>query len=59
MDFSLLACMAHIRRYFENALDNDITSSEYVLFKIQALYAIERKLKEEKATTLKRTPSDH
>jgi len=51
MDFRLLACMAHIRRYFEKALDNDITRSEYVLFKIQALYTIERKLKEEKATT--------
>lgn len=47
MNFQLLGCMAHIRRYFEKALENDVTRSEYVLFKIQALYKIERKLKEE------------
>lgn len=46
---TLCGCMAHARRYFEKALDNDKTRSEYVLLEIQKLYQIERKLKEEKA----------
>jgi transposase len=50
MDFDLLACMAHIRRYFEKALDNDIARSEYILFKIQALYKIEADLREQQAS---------
>jgi transposase len=49
MDFDLLACMAHIRRYFEKALDNDVARAEYILFKIQELYRIEAGLKEQKA----------
>jgi transposase len=49
MDFDLLACMAHIRRYFEKALDNDVARAEYILFKIQELYRIEADLKEQKA----------
>ncbi len=36
MDFSLLACMTHFKRYFEKSLCNDVTRSEYVIFKIQA-----------------------
>jgi transposase len=47
MDIKLLGCMAHIRRYFEKALSNDITRSECILFKIQDLYKVERKPKEE------------
>ena len=42
----LLACMAHARRYFEKALDNDKSRASYVLEQIQKLYAIERKIKE-------------
>ncbi len=34
--------MAHGRPYFEKALDNDKAKSEYVLQKIQLLYAVER-----------------
>jgi hypothetical protein len=41
--------MAHIRRYFEKALDNDVARAEYILFKIQELYRIEADLKEQKA----------
>lgn len=41
-----LACMAHARRYFEKALDNDKTRAEYALGKIGDLYAIERKCNE-------------
>lgn len=43
---TLLACMAHARRYFEHALGNDPKKAEYVLTKIQKLYAIERRAKE-------------
>ena len=43
---TLLACMAHARRKFETALDNDKIRAEYVLTKIQALYSTERKARE-------------
>ena len=43
---TLLACMAHARRYFDKALDNDKSSAEYALQIIQQLYEIERHLKE-------------
>lgn len=43
---TLYACMAHARRYFEKALDNDKQTAEYALTVIQSLYAIERKLAE-------------
>lgn len=42
----LLACMAHARRYFEKALDNDKSRASHVLEQIQKLYVIERKIKE-------------
>lgn len=42
-----LACMAHARRYFEKALDNDPLRSEHALKLIRALYAIERYAKEQ------------
>lgn len=45
-EITLLACMAHARRYFEKALDNDKKRAEYVLTKIQYLYDIERKARE-------------
>ncbi|SMO94983.1 Transposase [Saccharicrinis carchari] len=38
----LIACMAHARRYFEKAFDNDPDRAKYALSKIQELYAIER-----------------
>ncbi len=40
-------CMAHARRNFAEALDNDKNRSEYALSEIQKLYAIERVCKEE------------
>ena len=43
-----LACMAHARRYFEKALDNDKKRAGYVMVKIQELYTIERKARERK-----------
>ena len=49
-DITLLGCMAHARRYFENAMDNDPRRAEHVLFMIQKLYRIERKLRERKVS---------
>jgi len=48
--------MAHARRYFEKALDNDKSRSAYVLKQIQRLYTMERKAKESQVNrhTLKR-----
>lgn len=47
-DVTLLACMAHARRYFEQALDNDESRAAHALKLIQQLYAVERKAKQEK-----------
>lgn len=41
-----LACMAHARRYFEKAQENDNERAGYMLLKIQELYHIERLSKE-------------
>lgn len=45
-EIELIACMAHARRYFEKALDNDPDRANYAMSKIQALYAIERDCEE-------------
>jgi len=44
---TLLHCMAHARRKFSDALNNDGPRSEYVLQEMQKLYAIERSCKEQ------------
>jgi transposase len=44
---TLLACMAHARRKFDEALKNDQVRAEHALKLIQQLYAIERQAKEE------------
>ena len=46
----LLHCMAHARRYFEQALDNDQVRSEHALLQMQYLYAIERYCRENKVS---------
>ena len=46
-EITLLHCMAHARRYFEQALDNDKLRAEYFLKQVQLLYAIEKKAKTE------------
>jgi transposase len=51
---TLLHCMAHARRKFEQALDEDKVRAEYVLQQIQKLYAIERKAREENYTHTQR-----
>ncbi len=42
----LVGCMAHVRRYFEKALDYDNVNAGWVLGKIRELYAIEREARE-------------
>jgi transposase len=42
----LLACMAHARRKFENAKDNDPKRAEYVLERMKKLYMTEREARE-------------
>ena len=44
---TLLACMAHARRKFEHAKENDPERAIYALKKIQTLYSIERKARDE------------
>jgi transposase len=44
---TLLHCMAHARRKFDEAKDNDKDRAEYVLTEIQKLYAVERHAKTE------------
>lgn len=43
----LLACMAHARRKFEHALENDRPRAEFALLKIQQLYQIEAQIREQ------------
>jgi transposase len=42
----MLHCMAHARRYFKEAEDNDKERSEYVLQVLQQVYEQERKMKD-------------
>jgi transposase len=44
---TLLACMAHARRKFDEALKNDKARAEHVLGLMQQLYKIERQAREE------------
>ena len=41
-NITLLNCMAHARRMFDNALENDKERAEFVLIEMQKLYAIEQ-----------------
>ncbi len=49
-----VACMAHARRKFEQALDYDAPKAGYVMKKIQGLYAIEREARETSLTPAQR-----
>jgi len=46
MAITLLGCMAHARRYFEKALDNDRQRAEQALTKIGWLYRRERRIRQ-------------
>ena len=57
---TLLHCMAHARRKFDEAADNDKVRAEYAIAEIQKLYAVERNIKdeslsEEQAADLRKT----
>lgn len=43
---TLLGCLAHARRKFDEARDNDMARAEYVLTEMQKLYAVERHAKD-------------
>jgi transposase len=45
-DIDQIYCMAHARRYFERALDNDPDRATHFLNEVQKLYDIERHIKE-------------
>jgi transposase len=47
---TLVGCMAHARRMFEKALDDNKVMAQHVLTQMQLLYSIERKAKEENYT---------
>lgn len=46
-DVVLLACMAHIRRKFHEALSNDKVRADYALDQIAQLYAVEKQARQE------------
>jgi transposase len=43
---TLFGCMAHVRRKFEKAKENDLKRAEYVLERMQQLYMIEHEARE-------------
>jgi transposase len=47
---ALLACMAHARRKFEQAQQNDHVRAEFMLKNIQLLYSVEREAREKNLT---------
>lgn len=49
-----LGCMAHARRKFDQAKDNDQSRASHVLTQIQELYALERKADEDQLTEYQR-----
>jgi len=51
---TLIHCMAHARRYFEQALDNDRNRAAHALKEIQELYKIERFARANKFTPVER-----
>lgn len=51
---TLIHCMAHARRYFEQALENNRNLAQHALREIQELYSIERFARENKLTLVER-----
>jgi len=49
-DVNQIYCMAHARRYFERARDNDPERAEHFLKEVQKLYEIERTIKDQQIT---------
>lgn len=46
LGITLLHCLAHARRKFDEARDNDLARASYVLTEIQKLYALERQARD-------------
>lgn len=46
-DITLVGCMAHARRYFEKAMENDRSRAEYFMTRVQQLYEVERLIRDE------------
>lgn len=53
-EVTLLHCMAHARRKFDEAKDNDLARASYALTEMQKLYALERHAKTEGMTAKER-----
>lgn len=51
---TLLHCMAHARRKFDEAKDNDLSRASYALTEIQKLYALERIAKNDELSSEQR-----
>ena len=51
---TLLNCMAHARRKFDEAKDNDLARAEYALTEIQKLYIVERQAREKNLAAAQR-----
>jgi transposase len=50
-NITLLHCMAHARRMFDKALENDRSRAEYVLTEMQKLYAVEQMGRDQSLST--------
>lgn len=50
LNITLSACWAHVRRKFEHALKNYQAVAKPIMLKIQSIYAIERRIKDENFT---------
>jgi transposase len=46
-DITSVCCMAHARRYFEKALNDHEELAEYFITKLQAVYAVEKQIRDE------------
>ncbi len=46
-DITSICCMAHARRYFEKALKDHKELAEYFISKLQAVYTVEREIRDE------------
>jgi transposase len=46
-DITSICCMAHARRYFEKALKEHKELAEYFITKLQAVYAVEKEIRDE------------
>ena len=52
---TLVGCMAHLRRKFHESIDNDKTKATFALELIQSMYALERKMREDKLSITEKT----